>query len=216
VDVVGSVWYPVKAFGLFAAIVTIAWTQWKARPPFSTFGLANRITVGRAFLVSLAAGAIGEPARPDIATAAVALGVMASALDGVDGLVARRTQMTSAFGARFDMEVDALLIQVLAILVWQYGKAGAWILASGLLRYLFVAAGWIWTWMRAPLPPTFRGKIICVVQTVALLMALWPDVTPPASVFVSAAGLGVLSYSFLIDTIWLWTHADQLGEPSPS
>jgi phosphatidylglycerophosphate synthase len=208
VDVAVSLWYPVKAWALFAAIVMIAGTQWKARPPFPSFGLANRITVSRAFFVSMAAGAIGEPARPDIATAVVVLGVIAAALDGLDGWAARRTGMTSAFGARFDMEVDALLIQILAILVWQWDKAGAWILVSGLLRYGFVAAGWIWTWMQAPLPPSLVRKTICVVQTAALLVALWPQVTPPASAFVAASGLGALLYSFMTDTIWLWRHAN--------
>ena len=66
--------------------------------------------------------------------------------------------MASAFGARFDMETDALLIQVLAILAWQYGKAGPWVLVSGLLRYLFVAAGWVWPWMREPLFPSRPPK----------------------------------------------------------
>ena len=56
------------------------------------------------------------------------------------------------------MEVDALLIQVLAILAWQWDKAGAWILVSGLLRYGFVAAGWVWTWMQAPHPAQPRSQ----------------------------------------------------------
>ena len=206
-DVVVSVWYPVKAFGVFAAIVMIAGSRWAVHRPFPTFGLANRITTSRAFFVSLAAGLIGEPTRPDAATAAVIVGIIASALDGLDGWAARRTGTTSAFGARFDMEVDALLIQVLAILAWQWDKAGAWILLSGLMRYGFVAAGWVWTWMQAPLPPSLIRKTICVVQTVVLLIALLPQVTPPASALVAAAGLGVLSYSFLTDTIWLWRHA---------
>ena len=205
-DVVVSVWYPVKAFGVFAAIVMIAGSRWAVHRPSPTFGLANRITTGRAFFVSLAAGLIGEPTRPDAATAAVIVGIIASALDGLDGWAARRTGTTSAFGARFDMEVDALLIQVLAILAWQWDKAGAWILLSGLMRYGFVAAGWVWTWMQAPLPPSVVRKTICVVQTAALLVALWPQTTPPASALIAAAGLGVLSYSFLTDTIWLWRH----------
>jgi len=209
VDVVVSVWYPLKAAGMFAAIVMIAGNRWSAAPPFPSFGLANRITASRAFLVSMAAGFIGEPPRPDIAQAAVVLGAIAHALDGLDGWAARRTQMTSAYSARFDMEVDALLIQVLAILVWQHGKAGVWVLASGLLRYLFVAAGWLWPWMRASLPPNMLRKAICVVQTVALLVALWPSVTPPSSTLIAAAGLGVLSYSFLTDTIWLWSLSRQ-------
>ena len=40
------------------------------------------------------------------------LASVALILDGVDGKVARRTRNASAFGARFDMEVDAFLILV--------------------------------------------------------------------------------------------------------
>jgi hypothetical protein len=36
--------------------------------------------------------------------------------------VARRSRMASAFGARFDMEVDALLMMAISILVWQYAR----------------------------------------------------------------------------------------------
>ncbi|MEZ5583441.1 MAG: CDP-alcohol phosphatidyltransferase family protein [Candidatus Competibacteraceae bacterium] len=62
-------------------------------------------------------------------------------LDGVDGWLARRSNTVSDFGARFDMETDALLIAVLALLVWRLDKVGVWILLAGALRYLFVAAG---------------------------------------------------------------------------
>ena len=34
----------------------------------------------------------------------------------------------SSFGARFDMETDAAFILILSVLVWQHGKAGAWVL----------------------------------------------------------------------------------------
>jgi multidrug efflux pump subunit AcrA (membrane-fusion protein) len=37
-------------------------------------------------------------------------------LDGVDGWLARRHEIASRFGARFDMEVDALLILALSVL----------------------------------------------------------------------------------------------------
>ena len=201
-----SAWYPVKAGVLFAAIMTIAAATRHAHHPFPRFGPANQITTVRALLVAMAAGFIGELGSSSAANAVVGLGAGAAALDGVDGWLARRTKMTSGFGARFDMEVDALLIQVLAILAWQHEKAGAWVLASGLLRYAFVAAGWLWRWMRSPLPPSIRRKAICGIQIVALLVTLAPSVTPPTSVVVAAAGLAILSYSFLIDTIWLWAH----------
>jgi len=108
---------------------------------------------------------------------------------------------------RFDMETDAALILVLAILVWQFGKAGPWVLLSGLLRYAFVAAGWLWAWMDGPLASTRRGKIICVVQIAALVVAIAPTMAPPASSVVAAVGLLALSYSFLVDTLRLWRNA---------
>jgi len=159
----------------------------------------------RALLVALVAGFIGETATPSAGVLVVTLGLGAVALDGVDGWLARRTRMASAFGARFDMEIDALLVQVLAILAWQHGKAGAWVLTSGLLRYGFVAAGWAWPWMQAPLPRSVRRKAICVVQIVALVVVLSPLVTPPLSIWIAALALIALTYSFLVDTVWLWT-----------
>jgi phosphatidylglycerophosphate synthase len=102
------------------------------------------------------------------------------------------------------MEVDALLILMLSILVWRYGKAGAWVTVSGLLRYLFVAAGWIVPWMRRPLRSTLRGKAICVVQIGGLVVALLPGVQPPMSSAIAAASLTALCSSFFVDTLWLY------------
>ena len=130
-------------------------------------------------------------------------------LDGLDGRLARRENVASSFGASFDMETDALLVQVLAILAWQEHKAGAWVLASGLMRYVFLAASWVWGWLRQPLPPSLRAKAICVLQIVALIVAVAPLVEPPLSSIVAASGLAALSYSFLMDTLWLWKHRRQ-------
>lgn len=133
----------------------------------------------------------------------VALATSGAVLDAIDGPVARRQGRTSAFGARFDMETDAFLILTLSILLWRHGKAGAWVIASGLLRYLFVAAGWIWPWMHAPLPESLRRKTVCVVQIVALIVALGPIVPPPVSAPIAAAALAILAWSFWLDIAWL-------------
>jgi phosphatidylglycerophosphate synthase len=196
--------YPLKAAVVFAAIVIVALAHARAHHPFARLGPANQVTMARALLVALVAGLVGEAHTAFVAWSAVAASVVATVLDGVDGWLARRTGMASAFGARFDMEVDALLIQVLAILAWRHGKAGPWVLLSGLLRYLFVAAGRIWPWMQGALFPSARRKAICVVQIVGLLVALLPPITPPASAAIAAASLAILSYSFLVDTVWLW------------
>ena len=119
------------------------------------------------------------------------VGAVAAALDGVDGALARGRGEASEFGARFDMETDALLILVLAALVWQHGKAGVWILLAGLLRYLFVAASYACPWLGAALPPSRRRQAVCVVQIVSLIGALAPLVAPPSSAALALAGLAV-------------------------
>lgn len=194
----------VKAIVVFAAIVVLARRSARAHHPFPRFGPANQVTMIRAALVALVAGFIGETSQPGAGWMVAVAAVVATALDGVDGWLARRTGMASAFGARFDMETDALLIQVLAILAWQYHKAGYWVLVSGLLRYLFVAAGWVLPWMREPLFPSFRRKAICVVQIVGLILTIVPPIVPPASEWLAAVSLAALLYSFLVDTLWLW------------
>ncbi len=97
-------------------------------------------------------------------------------LDGVDGWLARRHGIASRFGARFDMEIDALLILALSVLAWRHDKAGAWVIASGMLRYAFVAAGTVAPWLRGALPPSRRRQTICVIQIAALTLVMLPSV----------------------------------------
>jgi len=193
-----------KAAAYLAVIAGIVLTRMsKANHPHAAFGLANHVTSVRALLVAVIAGVIGEPRTPRLAAAAAAVAVVVTMMDGIDGFLARRSGMSSAFGARFDMEVDALLIMALSILAWTYDKAGAWVIASGLLRYLFVVAGWIWPWMERPLYPSRRRQTVCVIQIIALIAIVSPVVTRPASTAVAAVALAVLSASFLVDTLWL-------------
>ncbi len=117
--------YAVKAGAIFSIVMIVALGFLPRHHPFARFGPANQITTMRAMLVALVAALIGEPRFPNVATSAAAATVVVSALDGVDGWLARRHQIASSFGARFDMEIDALLILVLAILVTEFEKAGA-------------------------------------------------------------------------------------------
>jgi phosphatidylglycerophosphate synthase len=201
-----GVGYLLRAASVFAVIAMIAVRHVAGAHPFDRFGAANQITALRAALVALMAGLVGEPPVPSAATLVAILCLVATALDGVDGWLARRTRMASAFGARFDLEVDAALIQVVAVLVWQHGKAGVWIVGAGLLRYVFVAAGLVAPWMRGPLRPTLRAKAICIVQIATLVVAILPVVPPAASRVIAAVGLAALTWSFAVDTRWLWRH----------
>jgi phosphatidylglycerophosphate synthase len=178
--------------------------------PLVRFGPANAITLLRAAMVALFAGLPGTTGwagwPAELAWLLALLAVVALILDGIDGWLARRTGMASAFGARFDMEVDALFILVLAVLVWCLDKAGLWVILSGAMRYGFVALGQWQPWLNRPLPPRRRRQTICVAQTVILILCLTPPLLPPWSALLAAGGLALLTGSFTADIIWLWTR----------
>jgi phosphatidylglycerophosphate synthase len=111
--------------------------------------------------------------------------------------------VVSAFGARFDMEVDALLILALSGLAAGLGKAGAWVIGLGVLRYGFVLAGWLAPRLAQPLPPSRRRQAVCVLQVVVLGLMLAPPVMPPVSVALAAAAFAALAWSFAADVAWL-------------
>jgi phosphatidylglycerophosphate synthase len=197
--------YVLKAVALFAAA---AWLIRQAIPthaPHTRFGAANRVTLARLSLVLLLAAALGESVgdAARLAWGAAALATLAASLDAVDGPLARAGGLASEFGARFDMETDALLVLVLSALVLQFDKAGAWVLAAGLMRYAFVAANRAWPWLARPLPASLRRKAACVAQIVSLIVCLLPPVPPPASAALAAAGLALLVHSFAVDVLWL-------------
>lgn len=196
-----------RAAAAFAAVgAGIAWLAGRHALRHD-FGAANRVTLARAALVVVLAGCVLEPASPALAWWVIALSIVVLVLDGVDGRLARRKGRTTAFGARFDMEVDALLILVLACAAWQFDKAGPWVLTAGLMRYGFVLAGWLEPALGRPLPPSRRRQTVCVVQIVSLLVCLAPFVARPLSSLAALAGVAVLGASFAIDVAWLARRA---------
>ena len=177
-----------------------------AHLPQRRFGAANQTTMLRAALVALLLGLVGEASSAPLAWSAVAIALLAAALDAVDGRLARRQKTASAFGARFDMETDALLILALSLLAWQLDKSGVWVLLGGVMRYLFVVAGQGLRWLRRPLPPSRRRQTVCVLQVVSLILCIMPVLASPWSDMIAAAGLLLLSWSFLVDILWLARH----------
>ena len=190
------------AAGVLLAVCAAILYQWP--DPRTTLGPANRVTLGRAVLVALVAGAIAAPAWvQQHATWVAAVAAVALALDGVDGWVARRWRCASAFGARFDMELDAFLILALCVHLLVMGKAGSWVLAIGAMRYVFVAAMRIWPWLDGPLPESRRRKLVCVWQVGSLLLCLLPAVGGAAATALLALALALLAWSFAVDVRWL-------------
>jgi phosphatidylglycerophosphate synthase len=188
------------------AYAVVVWAALRAalrRSRARRFGPANGVTLARATLVgcvtAIVAQTLGE--REPVTVLIVIAGV-AMALDGVDGQVARRTGTVTPLGARFDMEVDAFLILVLSVFVGR--SLGLWVVSIGAMRYAFVAAGWAFPWLRAPLPARRSSKAIAALQGVALLVAASGLLPPRVSAAVVAVALAFLTSSFARDVLRLW------------
>jgi len=165
---------------------------------------AERITLLRGILLAVIAGHL---ALTELAAVQggylVALAVTAMLLDGLDGYVARRYNQASAYGARLDMEFDALLILTLCALLWRAGPLGVWVLAIGLLRYAFIALQWVYPTLDQTLPSSLGRKTVCVVQMTVLPICLLPGLPGTTAVILALAALALLVYSFAMDTHWL-------------
>jgi phosphatidylglycerophosphate synthase len=193
-------WLAGTAYG----VATYALLTWGLhRSGADELGPADRVTLTRAVLVGgVAALTIDAFDRPVPVALLVTLTVTALALDWVDGQVARRTGTVSELGARFDMEVDAALLLVLGL--YAARPVGTWVLTLGLMRYMFVAAGWVLPWMRAALPPRYWRKVVAATQGVVLVVATAGVLPRTVTVLALAVAMGMLVESFGRDVLWLW------------
>jgi phosphatidylglycerophosphate synthase len=169
------------------------------------FGAANTITLGRAGMIMIVAGFAVDTVSYGAGAwwIAASLAACAFLLDGVDGWAARRGGRCTGFGARFDMEVDAVFALVIAAVLWQAGKVGAWVMLIGALRYVFILASVLYPPMLRPLPPSNRRRAVCAFQGGALCIALAPFVSTGAAMGLAGAALLATAASFAIDTVWL-------------
>lgn len=166
-------------------------------------GPADWVTLVRSVLVAGVAALATEAMRsPGPVSGLVALCTVALVLDAVDGEVARRTGTASALGARFDMEVDALLILVLSVYV--ASTTAWWVIAIGAARYLFVGARWVLPWLHGSAPPRYWCKVVAAIQGVVLTVAAAGVLPHAVSVVLLAVSLVLLMESFGRETWELW------------
>jgi phosphatidylglycerophosphate synthase len=197
------------AIALFLFGVGLLWVQMPRNYPHPRFGACNAVTLLRAGLGATLLTPILVVGAADNAMNGWAVALVASAalsLDGVDGWLARRSRLNSAFGARFDMEVDAALALLLSLLALAAGEVGPVVLVLGLMRYTFVAASWVVPWMAAPLPDRFGRKAVCVIQIAALIALQTPIVTGALAISIALGAALALIWSFGRDILWLWRH----------
>jgi len=153
---------------------------------------ANLVTLLRLLLVVF----LGAYLQPGVVAALLTLGILL--LDGVDGWLARRSGAASDHGARFDMETDALLVLVAGTVIYRGEVLGAWILAPGLMRYVYVLAMATGAFREAP--PSRIGRAVFTVVAGSLVLSLWP-LDPIQAPFAVLACL-LLTYSFARSVRW--------------
>src|ERR1700761_6785941 len=197
-DIVG--WVVGLVTGSVAAALLVAARQRSDQPAILP---ADWITLTRMVLIAGVTGLVADSfSRPMPVTTLVTLSAVALALDAVDGQVARRTGTATPLGGRFDGETDAFLILVLSIAVAR--DYGDWVLAIGAARYVFLLAGLVIGWLRAPLAPRYWRKTVAAIQGIALTVAVSGVTSHVAGMIVVAVALVLLAASFGHDVLWLY------------
>ena len=164
-------------------------------------GACNAVTLLRAGLAAVLAVAV---LRPEVSGLALfGLAATALSLDGADGWLARRSGLASGFGARFDMEVDAALATILALVLLRAGLAEgpvstASLLVLGFARHVFLAASLVLPWLARPLTERLSRKLVCVLQIGTLTALLLPALHGLASLLLPVAA-GLVLWSFARD-----------------
>jgi phosphatidylglycerophosphate synthase len=198
-----------------AVVVNAALARGLARYRSDRLSPADWVTLGRATLAVGVAALVADSFEQSVPGALlVSLAVVALTLDAVDGWVARRTRTAATFGAHFDAEVDAFLILILSVYVAR--SAGAWVLAIGLARYVFLAAGRPLPWMRSPLPARHWRKVVAATQGVVLTVAAAQVLPPAATDAALVAALVLLAESFGRDVWWLGARRHEMAIDSPA
>lgn len=172
------------------------------RRKHSFCGPADRITLLRMVLTGgvAALALISLPGGHPVGAQATLLhAVSATALDGVDGYVARRTGTASRDGARFDVDADALL--ALALSVSASVIVGWWVMLIALMRYAYVGAARVRPALRQPLAPSLLRRGIGVAQPIALCAVIAPGLPGATATAIAVIALALLTFSFGRD-IW--------------
>ncbi len=143
---------------------------------------------------------------------ALAVFLLASVSDGVDGWIARHYHLQTKFGALMDPVADKLIIlSCLLMLTWQ-GLIPLWLALFMLIRDVVIVFG-AFAYRRVTghveITPTFMGKthiflefsLLCLVLTHAAAIVTMTSWLP--ILFILVAATAVLSG---VQYVWLWSR----------
>ncbi|SLN32207.1 CDP-alcohol phosphatidyltransferase [Roseivivax jejudonensis] len=188
----------VLAVGFALAVRSMA-----ARYPHDRLGACNVVTATRLALASILVATLSGDTlgAPDWIVFGIAVATLS--LDGVDGWLARKQDLCSEFGARFDMEVDSALAAILALYAAAAGYGGLELIVLGASRYLFIVATALWPALAAPLPHSLARKAVCALQITTLAL-LSLGFLPDGIMRTLSIGVALLvAWSFARDVRWL-------------
>lgn len=194
--------HPAPAALLAAA--SFGWLLWHNRGRYTArgFGAANAVTLLRLALI-LALCLVLHRASGAVLGALV---FVIFALDGLDGWLARRRELSSPFGAHFDMETDAFLVLAVGLELWLGESFGVWVLFSGSLRYLYVLCLDLLPSARGDMPRSRLGRLAFVALMTGLgLSFLLPR---PYGAVAAAFGTALVACSFARAFVWSYGGFD--------
>lgn len=191
-----------------AAAATLSWgTLWGAtgagRRPADVV-TAARFAAMVAVLVAAWIQVEDHAGSSGLAWGAWILLAVAAGGDLLDGWIARRLG-GSPGGALLDMETDQLMVTGMAILLWQVGGVGPWILAAPGIKHAAVLARVVHGRL-----PSGQGhgaaRWICALVVTLLLAGLAPDLGPEVRNVAALLALAALAVSFSAEA-WMETAA---------
>lgn len=174
---------------------------WKTQQSPGAFGPANTITLCRNFLVAVIINILLFNYGPHESMLIASLSISILIMDGLDGYVARKLNICSDFGARFDMESDAFFILVLCIATISVYGAPYWIILIGAMRYLYVLGQYFYQPLNLPVRDRYSRKVFCVIQIVALVLPFTEVLQKGIWELLLLVSLMLLAFSFARDIV---------------
>lgn len=172
-------------------------------PLYPTLGVANRLTLLRAYLIALSAGFLLLPYdTPWLPWLPAFLYSVAAILDRVDGYVARRSGQSTLLGASLDTIFDALGLLIAPLLAVAAGKTH-WSYLSVSLAYYVFHLGLRWRERNGlpvyPLQPNTLRRTLAGFQMGYVAVVLWPPFAAQTTVPAGTGFMLPLLLGFLVD-----------------
>ena len=161
--------------------------------------------------------------------AAAGIFIAAGITDWLDGWIARRYNMSSAFGAFLDPVADKLMVAVALFLIVQQNPSALMAVASAVIVGREISISALREWMaeigqRARVNVAGVGKVKTIVQMLALVMLLYEDPLFDLPIFLIGAMLLAVAAALTLWSGYLYLraswpsmaeHAGETTEPPP-